>query len=133
VSTGQGRGGRGKSATAVKDEDFVEKLFVANTHDTLLCFSSRGQLYWLKVYQLPMAGRASRGKPIVNLLPFEAEYTICSRSAIRGGPLWLHGHATGTAEDRVVLARARRASSRVGLIRATSSRRRDHRWRDDML
>ena len=53
----QRRGGRGKSATAVKDEDFVDKLFVANTHDTLLCFSSRGQLYWLKVYQLPQAGR----------------------------------------------------------------------------
>jgi DNA gyrase subunit A len=67
----QGRGGRGRSATAVKDEDFVEKLFVANTHDTLLCFSSRGQLYWLKVYQLPLAGRGSRGKPIVNLLPLQ--------------------------------------------------------------
>jgi DNA gyrase subunit A len=58
---GAGRGGRGKSATTVKDEDFVEKLFVANTHDTLLCFSSAGQLYWLKVYQLPQAGRGSRG------------------------------------------------------------------------
>jgi len=67
----QGRGGRGKSATTVKDEDFVEKLFVANTHDTLLCFSSAGQLYWLKVYQLPQAGRGSRGKPIVNLLPLD--------------------------------------------------------------
>jgi DNA gyrase subunit A len=67
----QKRGGRGKSATATKDEDFVDKMFVANTHDTILCFSSRGRVYWLKVYELPQAGRASRGKPIVNLLPLE--------------------------------------------------------------
>jgi len=79
----QGRGGRGRSATAVKDEDFVEKLFVANTHDTLLCFSSRGQLYWLKVYQLPQAGRGSRGKPIVNLLPLENEERITALLPIR--------------------------------------------------
>src|SRR4029453_15896559 len=59
----QGRGGRRRSATSVKDEDFIEKLFVANTHDTLLCFSSHGQLYWLKVYQLPQAGRGSGGQP----------------------------------------------------------------------
>ncbi len=65
----QRRGGRGKSATAVKDEDFVDKLFIASTHDTLLCFSSLGRLYWLKVYELPQASRAAKGKPIVNLLP----------------------------------------------------------------
>jgi DNA gyrase subunit A len=65
----QRRGGRGKTATAVKDEDFVEKLFVAHTHDTVLCFSNRGKVYWLKVYELPQAGRVSRGKPMVNLLP----------------------------------------------------------------
>ena len=65
----QRRGGRGKSATSVKDEDFVDKLFIASTHDTLLCFSSLGRLYWLKVYQLPRAGRTAKGKPIVNLLP----------------------------------------------------------------
>ena len=65
----QRRGGRGKSATAVKDEDFIEKMFVAHTHDTLLCFSNRGQVYWLKVYELPQAGRNARGKPMVNLLP----------------------------------------------------------------
>ncbi len=68
----QRRGGRGKAATAVKDEDFVEKLFVAHTHDTVLCFSSRGKVYWLKVYELPHAGRSSLGKPMVNLLPLEA-------------------------------------------------------------
>jgi len=65
----QKRGGRGKAATSMKDEDFIDKLFVAHTHDTLLCFSSAGKLYWLKVYQLPMASRGARGKPIVNLLP----------------------------------------------------------------
>ncbi len=67
----QKRGGRGKAATTMKEEDFIEKLFIASMHDTLLCFSSRGRMYWLKVYQLPMAGRTSRGKPMVNLLPLE--------------------------------------------------------------
>ena len=67
----QRRGGRGKAATAMKDEDFVEKLFVANTHDTVLCFSNRGKVYWLKVYTLPQAGRNALGKPMVNLLPLE--------------------------------------------------------------
>ncbi|HEB63198.1 MAG TPA: DNA gyrase subunit A [Gammaproteobacteria bacterium] len=69
--TAQRRGGRGKSATSMKEEDFIDKLFVASTHDTILCFSSRGKVYWLKVYELPQASRASRGKPIVNLLPLE--------------------------------------------------------------
>jgi DNA gyrase subunit A len=67
----QKRGGRGRSATKVKDEDFVDKLVIANTHDTILCFSSRGKVYWLKVYQVPQASSGSRGKPIVNLLPLE--------------------------------------------------------------
>jgi DNA gyrase subunit A len=67
----QRRGGKGKSATSVKDQDFIDKLFVANTHDTILCFSSRGKVYWLKVYELPQAGRNARGRPIVNLLPLE--------------------------------------------------------------
>jgi DNA gyrase subunit A len=67
----QRRGGRGKTATAVKDEDFVEMLFVAHTHDTVLCFSNRGKVYWLKVYELPQAGRGARGRPMVNLLPLE--------------------------------------------------------------
>ena len=67
----QRRGGRGRSATKVKDEDFIDKLFIANTHDTILCFSSRGKLYWLKVYQVPQASRGSRGKPIINLLPLD--------------------------------------------------------------
>ena len=67
----QRRGGRGKAAASVKDEDFIDKMFVANTHDTLLCFSDHGKVYWLKVYRLPQASRGSRGKPIVNLLPLE--------------------------------------------------------------
>ncbi len=67
----QRRGGRGKSATATKELDYVDKLIVANTHDTILCFSSRGKVYWMKVYQLPVASRAARGKPFVNLLPLE--------------------------------------------------------------
>ncbi len=67
--TAQRRGGKGKAATSVKDEDFIDKLFVANTHDTILCFSNRGKVYWLKVYELPQASRTARGKPIVNLLP----------------------------------------------------------------
>ena len=67
----QRRGGRGKAATSVKAEDFVDQLFVANTHDTILCFSSRGKVYWLKVYALPQAGRTARGKPIINLLPLQ--------------------------------------------------------------
>jgi DNA gyrase subunit A len=71
VYQAQKRGGRGRSAAKVKDEDFIDKLFVANTHDTILCFSSRGKMYWLKVYQVPQASRGSRGKPIVNLLPLE--------------------------------------------------------------
>jgi DNA gyrase subunit A len=72
----QKRGGRGRSATKVKDEDFIEKLFVANTHDTLLCFSSRGKVYWLKVYQVPRASRGARGKPIINLLPLQEDERI---------------------------------------------------------
>lgn len=67
----QRRGGRGKSATQVKNEDIISTLLVANTHDTLLCFSDFGKVYWLKVYKLPQASRESRGKPIVNLLPLE--------------------------------------------------------------
>jgi DNA gyrase subunit A len=68
----QKRGGRGKQATATKEDDFVDNLFIANTHDYILCFSNRGRVYWLKVYDVPQGTRISRGKPIVNLLPLEA-------------------------------------------------------------
>ena len=72
----QRRGGRGRAATKTRDEDFIDKLFVADSHDTLLCFSSRGKVYWLKVYQLPQASFGSRGRPIINLLPLAAEERI---------------------------------------------------------
>jgi len=72
----QRRGGRGRSATRMKEEDFIDKLFIANTHDTLLCFSSHGKCYWLKVYELPQGSRGSRGRPIVNLLPLESDERI---------------------------------------------------------
>ena len=67
----QKRGGRGKQAASTKEDDFVDNLFIANTHDYILCFSSRGQVYWIKVYDVPQGSRTSRGKPIVNLLPLE--------------------------------------------------------------
>jgi DNA gyrase subunit A len=76
VYQAQRRGGRGRAAARVKDEDFIDQLFIANTHDTLLCFSSRGKAYWLKVYQVPQAGSGSRGRPIVNLLPLEENERI---------------------------------------------------------
>ena len=72
----QRRGGRGKMATAMKDEDFVDMLFVAHSHDTLLCFSNHGRCYWLKVWQVPIASRGSRGKPIVNLLQLQDDERI---------------------------------------------------------
>ncbi len=74
----QRRGGMGKSATAVKDEDFVEHLLVASTHTTILCFTNLGKVYWLKVYQIPIAGRNSRGRPVVNLLPLDEGERISS-------------------------------------------------------
>ena len=67
----QKRGGTGRAAASVKDEDIVEHLLIANTHDTLLCFSSHGKVYWLKVFMIPVASRTARGKPIVNILPLE--------------------------------------------------------------
>ncbi|WP_210397655.1 DNA gyrase subunit A [Motiliproteus sediminis] len=72
----QRRGGKGKSATAVKDEDYIEHLLVASTHATILCFTSRGKVYWLKVYEIPPASRAARGRPIVNILPLEENERI---------------------------------------------------------
>ncbi|WP_018145713.1 DNA gyrase subunit A [Thioalkalivibrio sp. AKL6] len=79
----QRRGGRGKAATSFKEEDFIDRLVVANTHDTILCFSSRGRVYWLKVYELPQGSRAARGKPIVNLLPLEADERISTILPVR--------------------------------------------------
>jgi DNA gyrase subunit A len=67
----QRRGGRGKQATATKDDDWVDQLFIANTHDYILCFSDRGRMYWLKVWEAPQGSRGSRGRPIVNMFPLQ--------------------------------------------------------------
>ncbi|MCZ6486901.1 MAG: DNA gyrase subunit A [Gammaproteobacteria bacterium] len=82
----QRRGGRGKAATKVKDEDFVEQMFVASTHDTLLCFSTRGKVYWQKVYGLPIGSRTARGRPLVNLLPLEENERITAILPVREYP-----------------------------------------------
>ncbi len=79
----QRRGGKGKSAARIKEQDFIDCLLIANTHDTILCFSSRGRLYWLKVYQLPEASRHARGRPIVNLLPLEVNERITAILPVR--------------------------------------------------
>ncbi len=79
----QRRGGRGKSATSLKEEDFIEKVVISSTHATMLCFSSRGKVYWKKVYEFPQASRASRGRPIVNLLPLEEGEYITSMLPVR--------------------------------------------------
>jgi len=79
----QRRGGRGKTATAVKEEDFVEKLLIASTHDTVMCFSSRGRVYWSKVYEIPTAGRGARGKHIANLLPLGENEKITAILPVR--------------------------------------------------
>ncbi len=72
----QKRGGRGKQATATKDDDWIDQLFIANTHDWILCFSNRGRVYWLKVWEVPQGSRNSRGKPIVNMFPLQADEKI---------------------------------------------------------
>jgi len=79
----QRRGGRGKSATSMKDEDFVDKLFVASMHDTVLFFTSVGKVYWKRVYELPVASRGSRGRPIVNLLPLEEDERVNAVLTVR--------------------------------------------------
>ena len=84
----QRRGGRGKQATATKEDDFVDRMFIANTHDYILCFSNRGRVYWLKVYNVPQGSRASRGKPIVNLVPLVENEKI---TAILPVKEWNHG------------------------------------------
>lgn len=79
----QRRGGKGKSAVNVKEEDFIERLIIACTHDNLLCFSNHGKLYWIKAYQLPLASRISRGKPIVNILPLAPDEVITAILPVR--------------------------------------------------
>jgi DNA gyrase subunit A len=79
----QRRGGRGRMATTMKEDDFIERLFVAHSHDVLLCFSNRGRLYWLKVYEVPVGSRSSRGKPIVNMFPLEEGEKITAVLAVK--------------------------------------------------
>ncbi|MEX2320683.1 MAG: DNA gyrase C-terminal beta-propeller domain-containing protein, partial [Saccharospirillum sp.] len=79
----QRRGGKGRSASALKDDDFIEHLLVANTHDTVLCFSNRGKVYWLRVFEIPQASRNARGRPMVNLLPLEADERVTAILPIR--------------------------------------------------
>ncbi len=81
--TAQRRGGKGKSATAMKDEDFIDKLFVASMHDTVLFFTSVGKVYWKRVYELPVASRGSRGRPIINLLPLEENERVSAVLTVR--------------------------------------------------
>jgi DNA gyrase subunit A len=82
----QKRGGKGKSATKMKEEDFIDQLWVANTHDTMLCFTDAGKVYWKKVYELPQASHVSRGKPIVNLLPLEQDERVNAILPVREFP-----------------------------------------------
>jgi DNA gyrase subunit A len=112
----QRRGGMGKSATAVKDEDFVEHLLIASTHATILCFSNLGKVYWLKVYQIPLAGRNSRGRPMVNLLPLEEGERVTSILPVES---YTEGHyifmatSSGTVKKTALTDFARQRS--VGL------------------
>ncbi len=112
----QRRGGVGKAALAVKDEDFVEHLLIASTHATMLCFSNLGKVYWLKVYLIPLAGRNSRGRPMVNLLPLEAGERVTSILPVEE---YAEGHyifmatANGTVKKTPLTDFARRRS--VGL------------------
>ncbi len=112
----QRRGGMGKSATAVKDEDFVEHLLIASTHDTILCFSNVGKVYWLKVFHIPLAGRNSRGRPMVNLLPLDAGERITSIlpvSEYTEGHFIFMATANGTVKKTALTDFARQRS--VGL------------------
>ena len=113
----QRRGGRGRSASAVKEEDFIEKLLVTNSHDTLLCFSDRGKVYWLRTFQIPIASRAARGRPIVNILPLGEGERITAMLPIEGygeDQFIFMATANGTVKKTPLMDFARPRSS--GLI-----------------
>ena len=121
----QRRGGRGKQATATKEDDFIDHLFIANTHDFILCFSNRGRVYWLKVYNVPQGGRASRGKPIVNLVPLLEHEKITAilpvKEFVEDRFVFMataHGHGEEDAAVRIL------AAASVGHHRGRSRRRR---------
>ena len=113
----QRRGGRGRSASAVKDEDFIEHLMVASTHDTILCFTNKGKVYWLRVFEIPVASRAARGRPLVNILPLGADERITAMLPVReyrDDQFIFMATANGTVKKTPLMEFARRRSS--GLI-----------------
>lgn len=113
----QRRGGRGRSASSVKEEDFIEKLLVTNSHDTLLCFSDRGKVYWLRTFQIPIASRAARGRPVVNILPLGEGERITAMLPIEGygeDQFIFMATANGTVKKTPLMDFARPRSS--GLI-----------------
>ena len=98
----QKRGGRGKQATATKEDDFIDQLFIANTHDFILCFSNRGRVYWLKVYNVPQGTRAARGKPIVNLVPLAENEKITAILPVKeftDDAVRVHGDRDGHGQE----------------------------------
>ena len=114
----QKRGGRGRQATATKEDDFIDRLFIANTHDYILCFSNRGRVYWLKVYNVPQGQRGARGKPIVNLRPAAGQredHRDPAGQGVHRRPVRVHGHRDGHGEEdaavRILASAHRRASS----------------------
>ncbi len=115
----QRRGGRGKAAAKVKDEDFVEQLLVANTHDTVLCFSTLGKVYWLKVYQIPEASRTARGRPIINLLPLDENERITAILPVKSyddDKYVFFATANGTVKKTALSAFSRPLSSGIRAI-----------------
>jgi DNA gyrase/topoisomerase IV subunit A len=116
----QKRGGRGKQATATKEDDWIDQLFIANTHDYILCFSNRGRLYWLKVWEVPAGSRGSRGRPIVNMFPLqegEKINVVHSRSPARSAT----SRPTSTCSWRRRWARSRRPRSTSSTTRARAA------------
>ena len=102
----QRRGGRGRRRRATKEDDFIDHLFIANTHDHILCFSNRGRVYWLKVYNVPQGSRVSRGKPIVNLVPLLEHEKITAILPVKefvAGSLRVHGHRARHGEKDAAL------------------------------
>ncbi len=113
----QGRGGRGKTASSVKAEDYITHLMVASSHDTILCFTNRGKVYWLRVFQIPQAGRTARGKPMVNILPLEEDEQITAMLPIheyREDQFIFMATSNGTVKKTSLMGFSRRRSS--GLI-----------------
>jgi len=122
----QRRGGRGKTATTVKEEDFVDKLLIANTHDTVLCFSSRGRVYWLKVYEIPQAGRGARGKHIANLLPLAEGEKLTAIQPVReyeAGKTVFMATSDGTVKKTALTEFSRPRPSGIIAIELTNGNR----------